>query len=452
MRTVYSTQEHGEIDVSLDSLMKDGRLSVYPDIGVKGVLSVHLRQDRLVLKANAWIGFIPINDEVAIEVRPRIAITNLEEILAVVGKFRHELSPGLRQFGSSPVAVASFLDLLANRLLDLLDEIRHTGLHFEYVRVSHRGASVIGAIRPAGTALLQQRSGNRQVAESASWQRTVDTGPNRLLRLAVVRLLEVYRDFIGRNHTRKTLSRLAQANISMRRIAVNDRRKYLEHYLVNAGAEFPMSRPFYPEAMEIARLVLDSGGLSIRDTQGKIHLPPVLLNMEDTFEKYLRMCLVQTSVKYGLNVIDGNSEHASGFGRRSLYESAETRAARGPKVTPDIVITRDAHCPPLIIDVKYKPLHGLPDRGDVEQIVTYGVRYGVSNVALAYPHRTSDQAAVSRIGKIGGLNISVLRFDLNSASLTSEQDHFSSELAAHFFPTTDSSSLPVLGAEQSSLQ
>lgn len=433
MRHVYTTQEHGELNIPLAMILDNGRLKIYPEVSTKGVLSVHLKRDRISLKANSWIGIIPINDEVAIEVQPRVLIRNLEELIWAVGGFQLESVPGLRTYSRSPIAIPSLVDLLACRLLDLVEDIRSVGLHFEYIRKVHVGPRVIGAIRPFQSVLVQRRTGNRQLAASVSWQRTVDTGPNRLLRLALVRLLGIYGGVRARDFSRKILSRLARADILLSRVSIDLQQTFWRHPLLVRGAEPFNARPNYSEAIELARLVLGGEGLAVRNAGGKVQLAPILLNMEDLFENFLRLSLQQFAEQHKLIVIDGNREHSSGFGRRDLYDFSNTNVGVSPKASPDILILRECDRRVVIIDVKYKPLRGLPDRSDVEQVVTYAVRYGVDRVALAYPHRAAGQPVAESVGRLGDIDISLLRFDLNTDSLAVEKGRFFEGLLHHLF-------------------
>ena len=97
-------------------------------------------------------------------------------------------------------------------------------------------------------------------------------------------------------------------------------------------------------------------------------------------------------------------------------------------VTPDIVLMVDAK-PDLIIDVKYKPQKGLPDRGDLNQVVTYGVRYECGNVMLLYPNRKKGGVFCELLGSVGGINVYIGRIDLDASDIEAEERLFAEALA-----------------------
>ena len=74
---------------------------------------------RMPCFASRAAGLIPLNDSIAIEVRSRAPLANLERILLLVPRYAPEiLERRKREFGLAEIPTPSLLDLLAVRLLE----------------------------------------------------------------------------------------------------------------------------------------------------------------------------------------------------------------------------------------------------------------------------------------------------------------------------------------------
>jgi 5-methylcytosine-specific restriction enzyme subunit McrC len=417
-RTVYVAEEHGDVNLPLEQILEGATLRIYQDVSDKGLLSLVLRRGKVTIRATSWIGLIPINEKMAVEVRPRVPVNKLEEILSSVEGFDPVVLSGLRQYGQTSYSNNSFLDLIAIRLLDLITVVANNGLHFEYRKTTQHGPGVVGSILPIETAIKQWTGGNRRIAVSASWQRTIDTAPNRLLKLALARLAQIYGNLHGRANTKPIFRRVAEASLVFERVQTDEAMHFLKHPLLQDGNLMVEPRRGYSDAIRLGKLVLSSSSLSIRESNGHLQLAPILLNMSVVFEKYIRGVLRGISLGDRVAVIDGNVDHSSGYGRRQMYDNVQ--APNPPRMTPDIVVSRPSNGRIVVVDVKYKPLSGLPERSDVEQVLAYGLRYGTAYVAIAYPNRKDEDDSVKLVGTVGSVQLWVLRFNLGASDLSNE--------------------------------
>ena len=130
----------------------------------------------------------------------------------------------------------------------------------------------------------------------------------------------------------------------------------------------------------------------------------------------------------GLDVRDGNCDAPIGA-RLPLYGSPVMRKAGAIKATPDIVVTRVIDGLRVIIEVKYKPLKGLPSRDDVNQAITYASVYRTGHVFLAYPRRQTGQPVIEEVGIVGSISLSVILVDLDCEDLGKESAHVTASFA-----------------------
>src|SRR5690349_2513384 len=161
-RTVYSGEEQSEIRVPLESIVRGDTLDIYPDVLNKNFLRLNLKGNRIAFQAAGFLGVIPLNDSIAIEVRSRVPLANLERILLLVPCYAPEiLERRKRDFGLGETPTPSLLDLLAIRLLEAIEAIRAEGLHYEYENRKHRGPMPHGRIIPFESMSWQAKTGNQ---------------------------------------------------------------------------------------------------------------------------------------------------------------------------------------------------------------------------------------------------------------------------------------------------
>jgi 5-methylcytosine-specific restriction enzyme subunit McrC len=170
------------------------------------------------------------------------------------------------------------------------------------------------------------------------------------------------------------------------------------------GAEWRSLPEPYREATELASLILQSRGVEL-PAAGQVRLPSFLIDMAEVFESYLRN-VMKTGLLPICQVLDGNKE-----GARSLYDEKPL-----PLATPDIVFATSRGVS-LVVDVKYK---SAPSREDVNQIVTYAVRYGIKKV-LVVCLSSATSGRMERLGTISGIEVHCYEFSLSAASLDTEE-------------------------------
>lgn len=417
---IVAAQEHGQINIGPELIFDGGRLRLFPEVAQKGLVRVTAAKGELKVSATCWVGLIPLNERVVLEVRPRVPIRNMELLLEGSHRNTQTLATSARSYGEAQNDSGSFFDLIAGRFADVVELISRHGLEFRYQRQVSVGPSVIGAVMPFSTALRQNLLRDPTQAVSSSWVRTVDIPLNQMLRAALHALHAVCSSARGRPGSRKLLSKLAIADVALTRVSLDHRR-----WLSGSLPQDIPNRADYQEAARLASIILSGGGLNLRE-RGRIWLPPILVNMERVFEEYCRSKLAGEAPTSGYLVQDGNIEPPNGASK-SLYSECSVDT---PNATPDLVVTRKIDGLKVVGDVKYKPLGPLPDRDDLNQVITYSVVYGCQIALLIYPHRKPNQPIVREIGKVGRVVVGAVLFDLDAEDLAQEPRKVMDALAA----------------------
>lgn len=429
-RTILTATEHETIDLPSAILSKGGRLDVYDD--VLKLFQVRFKDGLPVLQLDRYVGYIPLNDEYAIDVRPRVPIGNLERLVRLATGFKPViLTNYLRAFSLAEERPPALLDVIADHLLHTFERLWDAGLLSEYHQRERHGTSPVGRIKTFASALRTMRSGRPQ-SISSSFHRTRDIGPNRTIRFALERLLrQVLAMPEPALHSKRRVS-LRRALAKLDAVSRPAARQITNEAIAGYIRRLPFHHDHYADALILSQMVISEAGLSIRGKGELTVLPTVLIDMEKVFEDYMRQMLAREwAAQHSLDVRDGNKDGDRGARMNMFVDRAPNQS--NSAVTPDIVVMVDAK-PDLIIDAKYKPQKGLPDRSDLNQVVTYGVRYGCSKVMLLYPNRKKEGAFCELLGSVGGIGVYSGRIDLDAADIETEEKLFAEALVGLIVP------------------
>lgn len=415
MRTVYDVREHEPIELPLEDLLVRGKVDLYEEVIGSGYLKGHLSGDRITFTAGSHIGLIPLNDRVAINVAPRVPVTQLTRILALS---RHVpvMAPRLprRGYAEDTQRLNSLVDMLAEGLIAEVDLIAHRGLHHEYVQREDQTSFPRGRILMAGAASNAARGFHHRV--TAAWfERAVDNAPNRLLKYAIWYLAYQYATTQRRAGQRRIITQLNRLYHIFGGVTLDRSRLFLTAQDVLDPTSLPTSRRYYGPAMYLALTIIQNRGVDLAASRGPVHLRSLLLNMEDAFEGYVRAVLQSRLTARGFVVLDGNLAAPAGA-EKPLFDDNDAHPAR-----PDLVLHDAAGSPCLVGDVKYKPSG--PGRPDLNQVIAYAVSYGAEEALVVHPKGDSGTSGPYPIGKIGGIEVHGYILDL-SIDLEREEERF----------------------------
>lgn len=404
---VIKAREHEPIAVPATLILNNDRLDLFSNLGGEKLFRIKLRAEMLEIQPTGYIGFIPLNNRVAIEVEPRMPIANVEHLLARSEQTPALTLPYLRSFSEAPVQVTPFAQLLAARYAALLHELRVEGVYKTYNTRQHVGPNPSGRIQPLATA-LRSRFVRRAIAVYERFDRTADNAPNRLIVAA------------GRKLLRSTL--FAGGSETKLRNFIEQGLEFLEG--INEVSEpevphpdtLPYERPSLSQLVAVSGVILRGQGIRLRG-EGSLRLPTFLIKMEDVFEAYVRIVLQESQALAEFQIQDGNKGPPIGAARQ-LFLDPGILGNRG--VTPDIVVLKDS-LPVCVVEVKYKPCERQPDRDNLNQLLTYALTYNVKNAMLLYPAMERQVTGVTRLGIVQGIECFKVILDLSSEQIENEE-------------------------------
>ena len=424
--TTISMNEHEEAVLPLDVLREDGALDLYVDVQARFEISYKRNRQRFVIRSGGWVGYIPISQSYALDVDTRVPVSNLERILARSGDASVMLFENYtRPYEHTKERPQRLYDMLADQFLGALDLVWRNGVAKAYVRTERRSAAPFGRIDPFRSKHLTLRTGRPEAIFSA-FVRTPNCRPNQILCTAVRRLVALYTEWQEQEEQRARLRRLREASRRFDALAVSASDGELGWGSILCEIRgMPVHRQGYVRALELANVIVGGYGVKIRGGDGGLVLPAVLVDMAATFERYARGVL-KRNLEQDFVVRDGNLSGDDG-GRRVLFAEF-FGSGDNPWATPDIVVG-DGRGIRVIIDVKYKPAKNMPDRNDMNQVLSYGITYGCQDVMIVYPNVPSDGIEMLYLGLVGSIRVYRGSLDLSAQDLEAEEERFARSVA-----------------------
>jgi 5-methylcytosine-specific restriction enzyme subunit McrC len=390
MSVVYRAREREETAIPVSEILRGNYLDIYPEVQRHAYFDVRLSGTQLLLTAGKYIGFIPLNDRVIIEVEPKISVRNLVHILARADGDIVELQILEREYAAGSIVPRSLFDAVAHAFVRSLRKLEVEGFLKRYAPVLDAGSSLKGRVAFAESVQAFWSRGRKHAVVCTYYDLLSDTAENRLLYFACYVLI---RHYVTLGIESETLTALGYYDELFRSLGVG---------LSRPDFPFPPREqpagPLYERSLRIAEAVILNQGIDLPSRGFDLELPSFLIDMETVFEKYLRATL--TKRLEGHRVLDGNFE-----GAKSLFDDRSS-----PKANPDVVIWSGGACR-VVGDVKYKS-HEY--RSDLNQVLAYALSYRADTVVIFLPVESRTETGLSLIGRIQ--NIALYRYGFNMAA------------------------------------
>lgn len=416
-------REYDPVDVPLSDLLNaKGNLRLNPDVESKGYFTIQLTKGAVRLQARGYVGLIPLNDRVVIDVKPRVPVGNLGHLLRVSGYVPSSLGAE-RPYATDPTWNESLVDLFAGWLAARVDVIASEGLLLLYEQREEATSFPRGRVLADATLTQLRSRGIRHQAVSSWFARTADNPANRCLKYAIWFIAGRLAILGSRTASRRLLlQRLGALYELFSSVPLDHSLSFLSDPLVTGARAAPSLRRYYRPALDLAVAIVRRYAVDVEVTGRGVDLPSMVLDMDSVFEGYLRNTLQAEAARVGggIDVLDGNAA-----GKKPLFDNPPSENA-----TPDIVFRAAAeHRWPLVIEVKNVPVSGNSSRGAIEQAVTYAAAYRCNQVVLAHPRaRNQGGVGLRPQGRIGDLAVYQYVFDLEAPDLLAEELKFADSM------------------------
>lgn len=394
---IFDVVEREETSIPITELWMDGKLEVRPEVLNRGFFQIRLSRENLTIFAGQYIGLVPLNERIVINVHPKLPIPRL---LSILGKAETRIrSLATFTFGYHPAASRplALLEPIASALVSQLRTLHRMGFLKEYLPITTDDGPLRGRILFERSLRRFWSKGLQHKAAVSFYDLTANIPSNQILKSAIDHLLRQFRYLPEKPQS--VMNDLGAYQELFSSMGIRD----IDPLKIRAAEWASLPEP-HREAAELAALIVQGRGVEL-PAAGRMQLPSFLIDMADVFESYLRS-VMKTGLSEVCTVLDGNKE-----GARWLYDEKPV-----PLATPDLVFTT-AGVASLVADVKYK---SAPSREDVNQIVTYAVRYGVRKVLLVC-FSSEPMGRLERIGTISGIEVHCYGFSLSAPNLDMEE-------------------------------
>jgi 5-methylcytosine-specific restriction enzyme subunit McrC len=412
MPTVFHVREHNPLPSEAQALVfKSGRLDIFPTVLASRFLGLSLTNGRPILRTTNYVGILPLNAEVTLQIEPKVPIASIasmlafstQEIVVIDEDVEHE-------FESSPTLVEQLLEFLSQQLIRNLERIVASGLAKQYVAVEQASQSIRGTILFNQTIRKRVRNDHLSVG-TKRFERTSVIPAN----LAIRQTLELLSAGLLSHRSKRARQIIEGINRVARHFPVTNTPQSsatLERLL--ATEHLRASREDYRRALRFAQALVSKTGIEVTGSAAGIPTRCFLLSLDLVFEDYVRSVLQRqlSDVK----VRSAKSFPPAGERRRLL-----SNGSLDSEMEPDIVVCRNGVAV-SIFDVKYKAAAKGIERHDLNQIVAYAVGYGVKRVGIISPaSATGPQCQL--LGKANDISVYQIGCDLTAVNRAEAEKH-----------------------------
>lgn len=273
-RKIYPAVEHGSVDVPLQDLLTDGELDLYPEVMVDNLFTIVLSKHKLVFRAGRFVGQIPVNDRVMIDVRPRVPFANLERVLRAANQEPLSLAPHTRRYAEHAVGAPSLLQSFADSLVDALAAVEAGGLHRQYLRRTADTSFPRGRILMSETMRRHQARSIHHRAAVSWFEPSVDTPTNRCAKHAVWYLARRFQSAKKSLENRRLLSNLNRLYQMFGGVTLDPTLGFLSDPLVEDPRRLPSNRAYYERALRLAAMIARGSGVAFGRRGGEVDRLP----------------------------------------------------------------------------------------------------------------------------------------------------------------------------------
>lgn len=401
---IFDAIEWNPTNIPIEHVMRDGKFNIYTEVQQKGYFNILYRKSSLVITAGEYIGLIPLNDEVAINVHPKTPLSNLMHLIHKSGERFVDIDYE-RMYGELLYSSTNIFDFIIRSFLQDLQNIDKFGVYRKYEKTSHNDGLVKGKILFRETMKNVMRHQDHIIAHSFSLL-DKDIPENRTIKYALWTVLNHFRDlnYQPRKVVRKAIyfyRFFEQVKLDRDKAFLADVQDILEK------SQIPFMRSYYNTILRTSLLIINQSSIDVQRFEEDIYLPSLIIKMSDVFEKYLFRVLKEGIRRKNVKVLNGNKAE----GMKKLFSDNPTYITN-----PDIVIKKERMFP-LVIDAKYRDQ---PRREDLNQIITYCLAYGSNNGLLICP-KTSVSSGEEYVGQISGVRIFTYYFNLDNKDILAEE-------------------------------
>lgn len=419
---ILKVKEYEEVEIPDSFFSQSGEISAFPSILEKDYFSVRFKKGKPVFQAGGYVGIIPVNSELSLDISPKVPIANLERMVFLANHKPQILKDFKRKYDPHYYSSKSLNEFLVDCFLMATELVCINGLLKFYSQQSATGFFPKGRINFSETIRARSKFNDSRVTSSWS-ERTPNNAPNQLLKS----LLAIIINNEGLTQDRKRKQIAIDLINCFTEISDVDADIILTDPLVtDHDINIPSTKGEYLDAIALAKIILQGKGVSFT-SGGSVTASSMILNLAEAFEWYVLAILRHSDITVeNFIALDGNKDGSTGA-RKALFDhsSRDSYINKTVSATPDIVVATTPNITPsknVVIDVKYKSIKNIADRADLNQIISYAASYKSQHGLLILPASKSSGTGLQSLGIIGGIEFFQYFIDLAAPDIEAQEN------------------------------
>lgn len=408
MTEIIACEEFGAIELGIDRLLVSGEIKLDSRIVEKGFLNISLVKGQVQLRADRYVGLIPLNEQVAIRVTPRAAVANIAHMIVKSGEAPFAIPDFSRGYLPNFEAGDNIERIYCESLVGGLERVVAGGLLKTYIQPPSpppwRGRLLVSET------VRRHRSRNIKYRGEFDYHTLSYSGPENIALKHAGKLVQDW--LVANKRNGPLLPRLSAVLRDLE--AVPDFDGHLGPLLkdvARSAARLPSQQAYYRDPLWTAYLILQ-GKVPDLAAEGFVTLDSLIVDLSRVFEAYIRQILIDRAAPLGWRIVNGDKVIYPFFTDGNEY-----------RVKPDIVIIKDGQ-PIAIVDAKYKLD---PKENDRYEVLAFMDALGVTKGGFILPARPESASRYMGV-TAGGKVLSDVRFDLAAEDLEAEADRLVANL------------------------
>jgi len=314
----------------------------------------------LCIETEANIGIIPCKNNIAIQIYPKIKVSDLTYLLIKSGLLNRSLDTPFKQTVPYQIAensLDSFFEALVNNFLFEIDKIKCLGL-LRTTEINLKELKIIKGKPDLSRFRIKYPKNLGLNLDCWLIERNFNNSLNRVLYFCLNHLMKSYLITIDQKNIVKRMEYFSVIKMGP---MLKDDLIFVNNALENR--DIPSSRYYYVPALNLALLILQGVGITLGEEQD-VEFRPLIINTNIMFENYVCKIIKENFKNTRISVLRG-IEYSYFF-----YDEARDRLT----LIPDIVLVRGGENL-AIIDVKYKVS---PTPSDHYQMWAYMQAYDIN--------------------------------------------------------------------------
>ena len=358
----------------------EGRSLIFPEVRDLTAFEIKDTADGVNLRVLGLIGYLPITQDVALNLRPKFPTENLWHMLDLADESFSTILPTVRRYEAASQSPPH--QLLARAFTHYVRNLLGTGFARSYVRERKEGYFQPKVAFGATVSRYWAR-GDHISTVSDAFSFTSNVAANQILKTACTHFLKVMPHSPDWQDDRHTLSGAIAAfgRVAGREMMPGD---------LSIAERLPTRvRGDYRGALTTYAILRGLAQLGFEYASEGSELPSFLFNLDTIFEAYVRNSLRIGLAQAGISVVDGNKTRH----QRPLFSDNNTYP-----VKPDLIFRRSK----AIVgtgEVKYKKKI---DESDRYQLISHTLALGASLGVWFSPAPTSEAAGLEYVGAFAG--------------------------------------------------